>query len=184
MADGDRLIPMDAEAIREWRRNIPEGHSRHAYEFKSPGRGGVNRDNPVHDPDQSPELMDPERGMDLDPLPEGRATPLEARDELERRVLAWVRSVKTPAQKRMLREIVQQRVELLKATSPIQFSHIDSASLEDQLIATLKAKAQEGVERVYTRRGWVKPHDFDLVGSAAPATAEKVLLPGQKGRVS
>jgi hypothetical protein len=181
---GDMIIPMDAEAIREWRANRKPGHTRHAYEFKGPGRGGVDRANPVHDPDQTPEQMDPDRGMDLPPLPGGIAEERWTRDEFERRVLAWVRSAKTPEEKRRIREIVQHRVGILKATSPLQFSHIDDKSLEEQLIATLKAKSQAAVERVYKERGWAGRQNLDLIRSERPADGGKMLLPGQTGRRS
>jgi hypothetical protein len=182
MGAGDRIIPMDAEAIREWRENLPDGHSRKAYEFMGPGRGGVNRDDPVHDPDQSPEPLDPDRGFDLEPLPKGIRAPLETIDEMEQRVLNWVRSAKTHEEKERIREIVQHRVGIIRATSPNQNTHISDEDLESMLIRHLKAKARAATERVYNRRGWAKPQDFDLVRSAAPATEAKLLLPGQQGR--
>jgi hypothetical protein len=120
--------------------------------------------------------------MDLDPLPKGIADPLETIDELERRVLAWVRSVKTPAQKRLLREIVQERVALIRATSPNQNTHVSDEDFEAGLIRHLKAKSQAATERVYNRNGWSGRHDFDLDRSAAPANDVKLLLPGQTGR--
>ncbi len=160
------------DELRQWRQNVPDGHTRHAYEFKGPGGR--------EDPDATPAPLASAEGAVEGETVFMQPKPLEPGVEQGRRVVAryglmlanWARTN---------REFFMSRAKLLRATSPMQFSHVTDDQLADQLASMVEEKAKAAAERVYRQRGWTKP---ELLGMARerPSTAKELLLPGQKGR--
>lgn len=169
----DRLELLGPDEIRRWRENPPPGHTRHAYAFRGPG----GRD----DPDQLIPRLSPDEGMvdgnnvtlGVDPLPGDIEEARKATETFVQMMLDWARSP-AHAQHRL------DRAKILKATSPLQFSHISEEDLADQLAEIAVEKAKEAVARTYRMNGWDKGVDLDRTTS--PANATPVLLPGQTGK--
>lgn len=169
----DRLELLGPDEIRRWRENVPPGHTRHAYTFRGPG----GRD----DPDELIPRLSPDEGyvdgdsatLSLDPLPGGIEDARKATETFVGMMLEWARSP-VHAKHRL------ERAKVLKATSPLQFSHISEEDLADQLADIAIEKAKEAVARTYRMNGWDK--GVDLGRTTSPANATPVLLPGQRGR--
>jgi len=159
--------PMTSDDLTYWRANVPEGRTRSVGPaFSSWGGRG--------DPDQTAPTADRyEEGVavvDLPALPAKRPEGRELTEVVAARFLDWARDGK--------RDWFLGRAKMLKATSPLQFSHLSDAQLAAQLHAVVLEKARVAVERNAARHGWYRRADLDLQTSGV--AAQPIYLPGQK----
>jgi hypothetical protein len=175
----EEMEPMTAEEIRRHRlTRPPEGHQREGFSFAR--MGGLD------DPDEELALPGPDdvvegNAVQLAPRPLGE--PLRGRELFEavkQHYLNWCREN---------RQFFRQRAAMLKATSPLQFSHMTQQQLEDYLTsdAFLNQAAEEKAKAACARAakvfGWDEAQILDLVPTGHKVDERpKILLPGQEGR--
>lgn len=129
------------------------------------------RGNPLDDTDR---MVDGTVEVPLAPLEPGILDARAAVDKFLGMILRWAKE--NP-------QFMLERARILKATSPLQFSHMTDEQVAGSLLTEIATrKAQEGVESVYKRRGWVRTPYADLVAERTPRPSEPVLLPGQQGK--
>lgn len=129
------------------------------------------RGNPLTGDDR---LEDGDAVVALPPRPAGILDAREATHQYLGMILNWAK--KHP-------EFMLERARILKATSPLQFSHMSDEELAGSLLATIaEEKAKAAVEHAYKANGWVKPLTVEWEASGAPRPTQAVLLPGQEGR--
>ena len=110
--------------------------------------------------------------------PPEKASAREAMDQYIAQLYGWMHQS---------RETYLDRARWLKASSPLQFSHLTEDQLA-QLVADgfahrlIRAKAEAAVQRNLERMGWNNVVDLDKLGGNT-VDAEPVMLPGQVGRV-
>lgn len=170
MQVGERTHLLGPDEIRRWRENVPPGHTRRAFVFRGPG--GRN------DPDQPIPALSPDEGvvvgdsvhLDTPELEKGIRDGRDTTERFVKMLLEWARSPRHEEHR-------LARARILKATSPMQFSHMTEQQLADELAEIAVEKAKEAVARTYRMRGWDRGVDLDR--TTGPATPAPVLLPGQ-----
>lgn len=152
---------LTGEELAKWRSNK---------QLVSPWRIET-RGNPLEGADR---IVNETAEVPLAPLEPGIMDARAAVDKFLGMILRWCKE--NP-------QFLLERARILKATSPLQFSHMTDEQLAGSLLTEIATrKAQEGVERVYKQRGWARAPYADAVANQAPRPAGAVLLPGQQGR--